>query len=128
MLYKFICYIDVADEMRGLQLPKLCIQPLVENAVKYALENDEEVCNVYIKTFKDRGCCYLSVSNTGSKFPKEVMEKIKNSEKIGDGLSIGLNNINKRLKLLYGDEYGIKLFNSEDMATVVIMIPGETHA
>ena len=56
------------------------------------------------------------------------MEKIKNSEKIGDGLSIGLNNINKRLKLLYGDEYGIKLFNSEDMATVVIMIPGETHA
>ena len=41
------------------------------------------------------------------------------------GSGVGLTNINSRLKLLYGEEYGLKFYNTDDMAVVVLVIPQE---
>ena len=66
---------------------------------------------------------YIKVSNTGSEFSDEIIDKINKNEQIGNGMSIGLDNIDKRLKILYGTQFGIKIFNKDNMATVIITVP-----
>ena len=120
---RFVCNIMIPENMYKLPVPKLCIQPLVENAVKYSLEYDEDICSIYIEAGEKEDIYYIKVSNTGSEFSDEIIDKINKNERIGNGMSIGLDNIDKRLKILYGTQFGIKIFNKDNMATVIITVP-----
>jgi hypothetical protein len=120
---RFVCNIMIPENMYKLPVPKLCIQPLVENAVKYSLEYDEDICSIYIEAGEKEDIYYIKVSNTGSEFSDEIIDKINKNEQIGNGMSIGLDNIDKRLKILYGTQFGIKIFNKDNMATVIITVP-----
>ena len=99
----------VPKEMFGLKIPKLVIQPLVENAVKYATDNIP-VWKIEIRAWKDEEKWYVSVRDNGSGFPEEKLnemrEKIQNIEKTGnvpqltmDGM--GLLNIYLRMRFFY---------------------------
>ena len=67
----------------------------------------------------------IKVSNTGSSFDPDLLSKIESREILPQGSGVGLVNINSRLKLLYGDNYGLKFYNKDEMAVVMLSIPKE---
>jgi two-component system sensor histidine kinase YesM len=116
-------FLTTPDNISCIFVPRLCIQPLIENALKYSLEYNDDPCTIYVNINELEREYLIEVSNTGSQFEEGLLQKIKNKEIIPQGSGIGLSNIDSRLKLLYGNHYGLHLYNKEEMATVMLLIP-----
>lgn len=106
-------------------VPKLCIQPLVENALKHSMEDTDEMCTIRVIIREMENDYQIKVANTGSRFEPDLLQKIENREIEPQGSGVGLVNINSRLKLLYGNHYGLKFYNEDGMAVVTLSIPKE---
>ena len=117
--------LEVPEDISSLCVPKLCIQPLVENALKHAMEYSDDICTIHVNIQVSEQKCRIRVSNTGSRFSEDLLQKIETMQVTPHGSGVGLTNINSRLKLLYGEEYGLKFYNTDDMAVVVLVIPQE---
>lgn len=115
---------EINDGLLSVLIPPLSIQPLVENAIKYGLEEMVDECSILIsaQTRKD-GSLLIKVCNNGSLFEDHLLEKLQSSTEHAHGFGIGLLNINQRIKLLFGPDYGIRLFNEQDYAVAAIHIP-----
>ena len=105
------------------QVPYLCIQPLLENAVKYGVEQSLDFCTVILNAKIENGILIISVENDGSEAPVDLMKMLYQGEKKPQGHGIGLINIDKRTKLLFGSEYGISIESSPDMVRVLLKLP-----
>lgn len=117
--------LNIPDNISNIFVPKLCIQPLVENALKHAMEDTDEMCMIQVVIEEMERDYEIRVSNTGSRFESDLLEKIRNKEIKPQGSGVGLTNIHSRLKLLYGDHYGLKFYNEREMAVVMLSIPKE---
>lgn len=58
-------------------IPPLTIQPLVENAIHYGMEEMTEVCHIYLQAEVKEGVLTIQVRNEGSNFEEELLEKLK---------------------------------------------------
>ena len=120
LIYSF--HID--DSLLSLPIPPLSIQPLAENAIKYGLEEMLDECHVYISAKRTpENQLLIEVKNNGSVFEDNLLEKLQASEREAQGLGIGLININQRIRLLFGQEYGVFLSNENDFAIAAMLIP-----
>ncbi len=112
-------------------LPKFMIQPLVENAVHYGLEENTEVCHIEVNVRltetagleKQQEILQIFVKNDGSAFEEGLLLKLKNHQASARGFGIGLVNIDERIKLMFGGSYGLTLYNEGDLAVAQITIP-----
>lgn len=114
---------NISDAYRNLQIPKMILQPLVENAIKHGLENSFDPCTIQLSIEEIKGIYQIKVSNTCSEFEENLLEKIESKELIPGGTGVGLTNIDRRLKLIYGENYGLTFYNEEAMAVAVVSIP-----
>ena len=113
--YKFQLIVEIPDEVMELTIPKFSLQPLIENAVHHGLE--KRMMNRQIRISADCGedTVDIVVKDNGEGINEEKLEEIRRTLDNPDMLEsehIGLNNINVRLKLYYGREYGL-LIDSE---------------
>lgn len=102
--------IDVPDELMEHQIPKLTLQPIVENAILHGiLEKEEKTGTIVITGWMEDASTILLISDDGVGIPKDRLAKILTGQPIGStsGTNIAVSNIHKRLKLLYGDNYGL---------------------
>lgn len=109
------------DELLELEIPKLSIQTLVENCIKHALEKVSTTITITIEAHVTPSHTVISVTDDGPGFSGERLEKVRNSLQIqwedqggenaaeSDTESIGLKNLNTRLKLLYGEAAGLAI-------------------
>ena len=97
----------------------------MENALKHAMEDTDELCRIRVTIQEMEKDYQIQVSNTGSQFEEDLLQKIENREITPQGSGVGLLNINSRLKLLYGDNYGLKFYNKGGKAVVMLSIPKE---
>jgi len=116
-------FVDADEDLLNCRIPKITIQPIVENAVKYAIEENTETCYIYISVKQCGEDICITVKNTGSEFEENIIEKIRERYVIPQGFGIGLRNIHDRLQLAYGQKYGITVSNEEDMAVVKVKLP-----
>ncbi len=123
---RLVYQLNCEDTLLDASIPKLTIQPLVENAIHYALEEITEACHISIEIFSIEDELQIYVRNNGSLFETELLEKLEKKEIQPHGFGIGLLNINQRLMLTFGDSYGLTLFNEEDHAVAKITIPYRT--
>lgn len=114
--------IDVPDELLSTYLPKFILQPLVENAIHYTLEEDSDECFVLIRAYADDSDIIITVSNTESFFEDNLLEKLLSKEILPHGFGIGILNVNKRLELAFGNHYRLEFINQENFATAKIQI------
>lgn len=113
-----------ADErLMNIQIPKLIIQPLAENAIHYALEKIMDECYIQIDIFRRNALIYIEVKNSGSQFEDNLLNKLKDERVKPNGFGIGLLNIDERLKLTYGGEFGLVLYNQDSYAVARIILP-----
>ncbi|MCD7957480.1 MAG: sensor histidine kinase [Lachnospiraceae bacterium] len=119
---------QIPEELNSVVLPQLTLQPLVENAVNYALEEMSDTCVIRIAGAIGGSRIRICVVNSGSQFPPHLLEDLTENRMQPHGFGIGLLNIQKRLQLRFGSEYGLTIYNQdEDHAVVQIDIPIETH-
>lgn len=109
--------VEIPPECYNLQLPKFTIQPILENAIRYGLEEISEICYISICASVKENVLLIEVRNNGSSFEEHLLEKLETEEIQPHGFGIGLLNIHKRLILAYGSEYGLTLINTEDELT-----------
>ena len=115
---------NISENARNIPIPNLTIQPIVENAVKYGLEATDRKCIIKINAYIDDDDLIVTVSDNGTGIEKDRLERIntalKNDALSIDG-SIGLVNVNKRLMLLYGNDYGITIDSEPNKFTTVTL-------
>ena len=111
---------SMAPGLSDIPIPKLSIQPLVENAIKYALEEITDECNIYITILHSGQQIHIYVKNDGSQFEDRLLEKLRSNPRNSHGFGIGLLNIDTMIKLTYGDAYGLEVYNENDKAVACI--------
>lgn len=117
-------------EALTVMIPKMSIQPLVENAIIHSLEENVGTCHIDIRVVLQNDFLQVSVENDGSEIDLDILEKLQENKVQPKGHGIGLINIDSRIKLLFGQEYGLHLENSKEHVIVSFSIPidlGETN-
>ena len=106
----FVWMID--EEFYECKVIKFCIQPLIENAVKHGLKPRRYNGTIWIMTERIEGKLCIYVENDGVEMPDSEIQSLNQMlakrNEIGDS-KIGLLNINERIKILYGLEYGVSV-------------------
>ena len=121
--------VDLDPELRGLRLPRLTLQPLVENAIIHGVADLEEG---YIKLWaeEDGGDLLLRVSDNGRGIAPEVLDRLARHEDIPGG-HLGLNNVDRIIRLYYGEGYGLTAESGDTGSRVTLRLPmmkGDSHA
>lgn len=104
-------------------LPPLSIQPLMENSIRYGMEEMIDVCNVSVMFRISGGLLIIDVKNEGSSFEPDLLSKLKDGSISAHGHGIGLLNINERIQILFGNAYGLSFRNDDNTAVATITIP-----
>jgi two-component system, LytTR family, sensor kinase len=98
--------LQVAPEVLPVTLPFLCLQPLVENAVKHGLEDFTGTSHITI-TARDAGVdAIVAIEDDGVGMDPQQLARILDGEG-GPSAGIGLRNVDERLRQVYGDGYGL---------------------
>lgn len=111
------CDYDIDPDLGGVLVPNFILQPVVENSLIHGLKNKVYRGRVRIvakRSKRNHRCMELEVMDTGTGFSEETKEKIndlllnyaKQAPKL-EGNSIGILNVQKRIKLLCGRDYGL---------------------
>ena len=118
------CRFQLDDGLEDVLVPPLSIQPLVENSIKYGLEEFPDTCSIIISAARGpEDILVVEVRNNGSFFEEGLLEKLQQSKEQASGTGIGLLNIHQRIQLLFGAEYGLTLYNQDGFAVASIRIP-----
>lgn len=114
---RLIYEMQIPKEYQNLLLPKFTIQPLLENAIRYGLDNSSDVCTITVSAVFSEDLLVIEVKNSGSSFEENLLEKLVNQEILPHGFGIGLLNIHQRIQIAYGDHFGLHLKNIEEEET-----------
>ncbi|WP_347880062.1 histidine kinase [Paenibacillus sp. BK720] len=130
---KFAMEVRIDEKLLNLQTPKMILQPIVENAVYHGLERVDAGGELKVSGhFDDNGDVCFTITDSGRGMDEEKLGKLKeklNTEHSdrGSGKSIGLPNINHRIKLLFGESYGVVDIISRIGCgtTIIVKIPAQ---
>lgn len=115
---------DIDEEVLQDTLPRITIQPLVENALNHGLKNKRGPKKILVKAKTHEKCLRIMVCDNGVGISQERMESILNGEEPEGGTSIGLKNIYSRIKMLYGESAGMKIESKVEEGTMIsLLIP-----
>ena len=121
LLFRFYDSECTENLKNALVLP-LTIQPLLENAIRYGMEEMTETCEISVYPYQRGDFLIIEVANQGSSFEENLLENLQNGSKSSHGFGIGLLNINQRIQMLFGDAYGLSFRNEEDKAIAIITL------
>ncbi|MGD1821883.1 MAG: cache domain-containing sensor histidine kinase [Pleomorphochaeta sp.] len=119
---------NVLDELKNWNIAKLMIQPLIENSIIHGLRNNNDILFINLNIEKKDNLIILTIRDNGngmSHNKRESLLKFIYNENIEDtSKSIGLKNVQQRIKLIYGSEYGISIASKKGCWTeLVIQFP-----
>lgn len=122
---KFVCKIE--EELRQCYILKMLIQPIVENSLKHGGVMEDKDGYISISIYADGGDVVIDVEDNGRGLSEEESRDILARLQKGDG--IGLFNIQKRIQLYYGEEYGVSITGEKGIFTCVsLRIPKRIQA
>lgn len=116
---KLVVELDVEDDL-NCKVPSFIFQPLVENAVRHGGDRTG-ARHVSISAHSVEGMAEIAVADRGQGIPREVVLGLYT----GQGKGVGLSNVHKRLKSIYGEDNGLKIETSEAGSRVWFRIPLE---
>ena len=121
---KFDYEFDIAEDVLELPSLKLMLQPLVENAIYHGMEFMDGDGMIMVKAWRKEDELYLSVADNGLGMTEDKVEMIltgKSTSGNGRGSGIGVKNVNERIKLYFGEAYGLTIDSEPDEGTTVII-------
>lgn len=130
--YKIELEKDFSIDTEKVYVPPFMLQPLFENAVTHAFGDASKGCRIILKGKIDRDTLFLIVADNGKGISSEECEKLNARMMDSDAFrnsseSIGMVNVNQRIRLFYGSEYGIHVKSQQDRGTeITITLPVRT--
>ncbi len=115
--------LEIAEEAMPYLIPKMSIQPLVENAVIYGLEENIDGCHIIVRAEVQADMLHIEVENNGSEINEDVLLLLKEHKITAKRNGVGLINIDSRIKLLFGSSYGLEFKNERNHVVVFFNIP-----
>ena len=126
--FKYELYMD--ESIKDLPCPKIILQPLIENSLKHGM-SDMPGCTLIVRARQEGYNIVLSVEDDGLGIPPEKLKKLQEMLRDDSNImvkksryGIGLRNTNRRIKLLYGGDYGLTIESEvEERTCVTITFP-----
>ncbi|AEV29620.1 HAMP domain-containing protein,histidine kinase [Sphaerochaeta pleomorpha str. Grapes] len=119
---KFDFSMDLDPDIYSFVLPKLIIQPIVENAIIHGMGYKLGKCTLLIKGKVYAESIIFEIIDDGIGMDEELVASVLSPTSVRketEGMSIGLKNIHRRIQLFFGNEYGLEIESSETFGTTV---------
>lgn len=114
-----VCF-SIAEPCMELFLPKLSLQPIFENAIKYGAEHTMSPCVIHVDARIKRGCLVICIRDNGPGIPPDIKRQLKNKE-LKESTGIGLANIEERIRMLGGEGSRMHLYTGKKRGTLVCL-------
>ena len=128
--YEIILALNLPEELLSQEIPKMSLQPIVENAILHGIEPLSEDSTIYIKGWVEKDDCIIEISDTGQGMTdaqvRALEDKINGAveESGGNGHGIGLKNVQDRIHMSFGGNYGIRIASKYGCYTkIAIRLP-----
>lgn len=123
--YEINLSVNMSEELLDQEIPKMSLQPIVENSILHGIEDMAEDTTIYIKGVTEGNDCIIEVTDSGKGMSPQQVERLE--EKIdgkleasgGDGHGIGLKNVQDRINIAFGKGYGLRVQSKEGCYTKV---------
>ena len=115
---QFTYTFDVDENCLGYLCNKITLQPIIENAIYHGLNRMVDEGEITIRIREDGDDIILSVEDNGIGMTEEQCQEILRKEP-GDRTGIGIKNVNDRIKIYFGEEYGLTITSELDEGTCV---------
>ena len=115
--YEIYLSTKISEVIYEQQIPKMSLQPIVENAIYHGIEQMAQDTTIYIKGYVDKDDCIIEITDAGKGMTEEEVSKLykKLAGEIeisgGTGSGIGLKNVQDRIKMAFGEKYGLEIFS-----------------
>lgn len=127
---KFEVLYDIHEETLESMLPKITLQPIVENAIYHGIKPTNKKCTLAIRSFLLEDKILIEINDDGAGMQEEDSRSINNelqTEYIKEENHIGIKNVNQRIKLSFGENYGIEIKSKINIGTsIIISIPSDS--
>lgn len=129
---RFEVYYHTEPDCLSLMIPRLTMQPLVENAFKHGFEDTPERKSMKVSVRRRRDCLSIQIFNDGTAIGQKRLTHIRQllkSDQTDDSMDcFALRNLSRRLRLLFGDRSTVSIRSRNGIGTIVaLMIPTETE-
>jgi len=124
--YKDILHytVNIAPEVEAFLIPKLTLQPLVENALYHGIKMKRGLGHIYVVGRAEDGDVVLQVTDDGVGIPPQRLEELRQAMAQGKRVGFGLSTVHERIRLFFGPGYGLALSSRLGIGTTVtIRIP-----
>jgi len=113
----FAMDVDVAEDLLDMDVPKLFLQPFVENAIIHGFAEMDGGGVIRIRGRREGEAAVFTVEDNGRGFTPERLARMAS----GEGQSTGMANVGKRIRLLYGPPYGVTIESNEGRGTRIVI-------
>lgn len=126
---RFDVVYNIDDKLMERKVPRFILQPIVENAILHGLINKQGKGRIEISAYEDQESLIIQVKDDGKGMSPEEFDKVKNmladlESKPKDNNSIGISNVNRRIKVLCGSKYGVDVSSIPDQGSCFqLMLP-----
>jgi two-component system sensor histidine kinase YesM len=118
--------VDMVEQSYSCRIPRLTLQPIVENCIIHNLEKYSGVCEIRIISTISEGLLVISIQDNGHGVDPLHIEMVLSGLTEAANSSIGLKNINERIRITFGERYGIHVENMQPSGTrVAVLLPFE---
>lgn len=122
---KFTYSIEADDAIKEYATVKLILQPMIENAINHGMAymDEDDGGHIIVRAYEKDGQLWMEVEDNGCGITKERMEDILSGRNQGKspGSGIGMRNVHERIRIYYGNEYGVQMFSEPDEGTLIRM-------
>jgi two-component system, sensor histidine kinase YesM len=125
---RFEPFFDIPDDLLDCRIIRFILQPIVENALFHGFKGKRGKECLEISAYKEEDTLYIKIQDDGTGMPEEqvayintYINELKNNLLDGTKESIGIKNVNSRIKLTYGTKYGITVKSKLNVGTQVLI-------
>ena len=113
--------IEVDPSIYHYAIPKMTLQPLVENAIYHGLKTRKEKGNIYVKGWSENELIHLLIEDDGVGMSEEKIKEVMENEDDMKKGHFGLSSVHRRIQIYYGAEYGIRIESKEQVGTKILI-------
>ncbi len=128
--YEIYLSLNMPEQIYEQEIPKMSLQPIIENAIYHGIEELAEDTSIYMKGILYEDYCIIEITDSGRgmsdeetrRLQKKIQGEFETTGSSGNG--IGLKNVQDRIKISFGNDYGISIASKIDCYTkVMVKIP-----